>query len=74
MVLSQLGSDPYTANLDHEHGQGPKRSPTTTEPSPPETHSELPALRVHRMDRPGRPQGDNDIVEQYCNPSKELAL
>jgi hypothetical protein len=26
------------------------------------------------MDRPGRPQGDNDIVEQDSNPSKELSL
>jgi hypothetical protein len=32
-----------------------------------------PARRAAHMDRPGRPQGDNDIVEQYNNP-KELAL
>ena len=36
-------------------------------------HSVSPALRAGRMDRPGRPQDDNDIVEQYCNPSKELS-
>jgi hypothetical protein len=40
---------------------------------PLERHSVSPALRAGRMDRPGRPQGDNDIVEQYKNPSKELA-
>src|ERR1700694_3871588 len=68
------GFDPYTANLDHAHGQDPKRSPATTEPFPLEAHSLLPALRARRMDRPGRPQGDNDIVEQYSNPSKELSL
>jgi hypothetical protein len=37
-------------------------------------HSVSPALRAGRMDRPGRPEGDNDIVEQYYNPSKELSL
>ena len=36
-------------------------------------HSVSPALRAGRMDRPGRPEGDNDIVEQYYNPSKELS-
>ena len=68
------GCDPYTANLDHAHGQDPNRSPATAEPFPLEPHSVLPALRARRMDRPGRPQGDNDIVEQYSNPSKELPL
>jgi len=68
------GFDPYTANLDHAHGQDPKRSPATTEPFPLEAHSLLPARRAPRMDRPGRLQGDNDIVEQYSNPSKELSL
>ena len=29
--------------------------------------------RAGRSDRPGRLQGDNDIVEQYYNPSKELS-
>jgi hypothetical protein len=57
------GVDPYTANLDHAHGQDPKRSPATTEPFPLEAHRLLPALRARRMDRPGRPQGDSDIVE-----------
>src|SRR5712692_10367087 len=47
------------------HGQDPKRPSTTTEPLPLEPHSVLPELRVGRTDRPGRPQGDNDIVEQY---------
>jgi hypothetical protein len=68
------GFGPYTANLDHAHGQDPNRSPATTEPLPLEAHSVLPALRARRMDRPGRPQGDNDIVEQDSNPSKELSL
>jgi hypothetical protein len=64
------GFDPYTANLDHAHGQDPKRSPATTEPFPLEAQSLLPALPARRTDRPGRPQGDNDIAEQYKNPSK----
>ena len=64
------GFDPYTANLDHAHGQDPKRSPATPEPFPLEAHSVLPALRGRRTDRPGRPQRDNDIVEQYCNPNR----
>src|SRR5205814_3104056 len=54
------GYDPYTANLDHAHGQDPNRSPATTEPFPLEAHSVSPALRARRMDRPHRPQGDND--------------
>src|SRR4051794_24833571 len=66
------GFDPYTANLDHAHGQDPKRSPATTEPLPLEAHSAPPALRAGRMDRSGRPEGDNDIVEQYKNPSKSF--
>src|SRR5712664_529982 len=37
-------------------------------------HSVSPALRAGRTDRPGRPEGDNDIVEHYNNPSKELSL
>src|ERR1700730_8992367 len=41
---------------------------------PLEPHSAPSALRAGRMDRSGRPEGDNDIVEQYRNPSKELAL
>jgi hypothetical protein len=40
---------------------------------PLEAHSAPPALRAGRMDRSGRPEVDNDIVEQYNNP-KELAL
>src|ERR1700712_3809905 len=40
---------------------------------PLEVHSAPPALRAGRMDRSGRPEGDNDIVEQYNNP-RELAL
>jgi hypothetical protein len=71
--MSFVDFDPYTANLDHAQGQDPKRSPATTEPFPLEAHIVLPALRARRMDRPGRPEGDNDIVEQYNNP-KELAL
>jgi hypothetical protein len=51
-----------------------KRSPATTEPFPLEAQFVLRALQARRMDRSGRPQGDNDIVEQYCNPSKVLAL
>jgi hypothetical protein len=66
--------DPYTANLDRGCGQDPTRSPATAEPFALEARSLLPALRARRMDRPGRPQGDNDIVEQYSNPSKELSL
>ena len=66
------GFDRYTANLGHAHGQDPKRSPATTEPLPLAAHSLLPALRARRMDRPGRPQGDNDIVERLKNPSKAL--
>src|SRR5216684_4217504 len=45
---------------------------TTPEASPLDSHSVSPALRAGRMDRSGRPQGDNDIVEQYKNPSKAL--
>ena len=41
---------------------------------PLEAHSAPPVLRAGRMDRSGRPEGDNDLVEQYRNPSKELAL
>src|ERR1700731_1761753 len=41
---------------------------------PLEPHSSPSALRAGRMDRSGRPEGGNDIVEQYRNPSKELAL
>jgi hypothetical protein len=67
------GVDPYTANLDRVHGQGPKRSPATTEPFPLEAQSVLPALLARHTDRPGRPQRDNDIVEPSNNPSKELA-
>jgi hypothetical protein len=63
----------HTAKTHPAHGQDQKRPSTTTEPLPLEPHSVLPELRVGRMDRPGRPQGDNDIVEQYNNP-KELAL
>ena len=48
------------------------RTRTTPEASPLDCHSVSPALRVGRMDRSGRPQGDNDIVEQYKNPSKAL--
>jgi hypothetical protein len=59
------------ANLDHAHGQDPNRLPATTELFPLEAQPSLRALRGRRMDRPGRPQRDNDIVEQYCNPSKE---
>src|SRR5215472_15350329 len=66
--------DPYTANLDHAQGRDPKRSPATTESFPLEAQTLLPALRARRMDRPGRLEGDNDIVERYKNPSKELAL
>jgi hypothetical protein len=40
---------------------------------PLEAHSAPPALRAGRMDRSGRPEGDNDIVEQYRNPSKVRA-
>src|ERR1700686_1482145 len=40
---------------------------------PLEAHSAPPALRAGRMDRSGRPEGDNDIAEQYNNP-RELAL
>src|ERR1700730_19359075 len=40
---------------------------------PLEAHSATPALRAGRMDRSGRPEVDNDIVEQYNNP-RELAL
>src|SRR5215470_11300309 len=46
---------------------------STPEASPLDSHSVSPALRAARLDRSGRPQGDNDIVEQYKNPSKELA-
>jgi hypothetical protein len=42
-------------------------------PFPLEAHSSPSALRVGRMDRSGRPEGDNGIAEQYRNPSKELA-
>ena len=42
-------------------------------PFPLEAHSAPPALRAGRMDRSGRPEGGNDIVEQYNNP-RELAL
>src|SRR6266704_1917660 len=47
---------------------------STPEYIPLDFHSVSPALRAGRMDRPGRPEGDNDIVEQYNNPSKELSL
>src|SRR3979411_2156840 len=57
---SHTGVDLYTA-------QTARCPPATTEPFPLEAHSVLPALRARRMDRPGRPQGDNDIVEQYSN-------
>jgi hypothetical protein len=69
-ALLSTGVDPYTANLDRVYGQDPKRSPATTEPFPLEAQSVLPALQARRRDRPGRLQRDNDIVEQYCNPSK----
>jgi hypothetical protein len=42
-------------------------------PFPLEAHSSPSALRVGRMDRSGRPEGDIGIAEQYRNPSKELA-
>jgi hypothetical protein len=48
-------------------------SSSTAEYIPLDFRSVSPALRAGRMDRPGRPQGDNDIVEQYYNPSKELS-
>jgi hypothetical protein len=47
---------------------------STPEYIPLHFHSVSPALRAGRMDRPDRPEGDNDIVEQYNNPSKELSL
>src|SRR6266581_5562997 len=47
---------------------------STPEYIPLDFHSVSPALRAGRMDRPGRPEGDNDIVEQYNNPSRELSL
>ena len=47
-------------------------STSSAEASPLDSHSVSPALQAGRMDRPGRPQGDNDIVEQYYNPSKAL--
>jgi hypothetical protein len=47
---------------------------STPEYIPLDFHSVSPALRAGRMDRPDRPEGDNDIVEQYNNPSKELSL
>jgi hypothetical protein len=63
----------HTAKTHPALGRDPKRRSTTTEPLPLEPHSVLPELRVGRTDRPGRLQGDNDIVERYNNP-KELAL
>ncbi|MGY3605641.1 MULTISPECIES: hypothetical protein [unclassified Bradyrhizobium] len=45
---------------------------TTAEYIPLDSHSVSPALRAGRMDRPGRPLDDNDIVEQHNNPSKEF--
>jgi hypothetical protein len=42
-------------------------------PFPLEVHSALPARGAGRMDRSGRPQVDNDIVEQCSNP-RELDL
>ena len=47
---------------------------STPEYIPLDFHSVSPALRAGRMDRPGHPEGDTDIVEQYNNPSKELSL
>src|SRR6516225_1580387 len=47
-------------------------STSSAEASPLDSRSVSPALRAGRMDRPGRPQGDNDIAEQYYNPSKAL--
>ena len=49
-------------------------SKTTPERFPLEVQSVSPGPGVGRMDRPGRPQGDNDIVERYKNPNKELAV
>jgi hypothetical protein len=45
---------------------------TIAEYIPLDFRSVSPALRAGRMDRPGRPQGDNDIVEQCNNPNKEF--
>ena len=45
---------------------------STTEASPLDSQSVSLALRAGRMDRSGRPEGDNDIVEQYKNPSMAL--
>ena len=47
---------------------------TTPEGLSLELHSAPPALRAARMDRPGHPRGDNDIVERYRNPSKVVEL
>jgi hypothetical protein len=73
LIWLSTGVDPYRANLDRVYGRDPKRSPATTEPFPLEAQSVLPALQARHRDRPGRPQRDNDIVEQYCNPSKGWA-
>src|SRR3974390_1272294 len=41
------------------------RTSSTPEASPLDSRSVSPALQAGRMDRSGRPQGDNDIVERY---------
>src|SRR6185437_1863014 len=78
-VLRRLARD---HSKRHQFGQSVRHPPrgritasrTTPERFPLEVQSVSPGPGAGRMDRPGRPRGDNDIVERYKNPNKELAL